>query len=121
MSDKPQKRQPWGDGRAKFSALAPQILAELKRGYSRRRVYEQFKDRLGICYSRFNKLVRAHEETVGQAEFIPKVPCAPRSAPPASEASARSSEAPPMEKKPLTEQPRGFHFDPTDISKKKLI
>ena len=59
------KRAAWGEGRVAFTVLIPQISAELRRNLPKTRVYEKFKDRLGISYRSFTRLVADYHKELG--------------------------------------------------------
>jgi hypothetical protein len=54
-------RQDWGVGRAAFLAHAAAICAEIDQGWPMTKVYQKFKDRIGVGYRQFSRHVRAQQ------------------------------------------------------------
>ena len=120
MTGREKKRADWGAGRQAFLVLAPEVFAGLERSATRRKVYETFKDRLGMSYSQFCYWVKRYRQEADQAAKARSLDvAAPHSMPPrASAAPAASSDG----HKPLYLGPseqRTFHYDPMDAYRKK--
>ena len=119
-------RAAWGQARHAFRVLSREIMAELKTSASKKEVYENFKDRLGMSYATFAAWVKVHEEkseapllapleASDQAPLDQEIADAPRSAPPA--APRKPSSGPLIVR---SEKEKTFHWDPTEAFDKKF-
>ena len=115
-----RKRADWGAGRQAFLVLAADILADLGRLPSGRKVYGKFKDRLGMSYSQFCYWVKRYRQEADQAAKARSLDAAALHAMPPRAPAAPA--APPDGHKPLYLGPseqRTFHYDPMDAYRKK--
>lgn len=120
LTGREKKRAEWRAGRQAFLVLASEVFAGLEGAASRRKVYEKFKDRLGMSYSQFCYWVKRYRQEADQAATVRSHDvAAPLSTPPrASAAPAAPSDG----HKPLYFGPseqRTFHYDPMDAYRKK--
>src|SRR5258706_543821 len=111
-----KSRARWGDGRVIFFALLPQIADELDSKIPITRIYSKHKDRLGISYRQFIRLVREYETKNKSVSSDPSAPAAAAKlpAPPSSVEPHRPIYTPPQSRKE-----RDFHYDPVDAYTKK--
>ncbi len=103
----------WGTGRVAFMPHRDAILSELAEGWPVSAVYAAYRDKLGIGYRQFCRLVAA-ERKHGDVERGSK-PQMPSKRVVARHAPSRPEVASPEPAK------RGFHFDPAAIGDKDLI
>jgi hypothetical protein len=120
VTGREKKRADWGAGRQALLGLASEVFAGLERSASRRKVYEKFKDRLGMSYSQFCYWVKRYRQEAEQTAKARSL-----DAPAAHLTPSRASAAPavPLDgHKPLYLGPseqRTFHYDPMDAYRKK--
>jgi hypothetical protein len=107
-----RKRAGWGEARAAYAALAPEIAKALCTGLPLTKVHALFEDRLGMSYRQFIRYA-SREPSRKEKTHDP----APRSIqrPPRSQSRESGGVT------GAGGDARGFHFDPSDIDSKKLI
>jgi hypothetical protein len=120
LKGRERKRAEWGAARQAFLVLATEILVDLDRLGPRTKVYEKFKDRLGMSYSQFCYWVRRYRQEGTQAAKAASFDGPAAHAMPAQVIGAPA--APSGDHKPLYLGPSGqrtFHYDPLDAYRKK--
>jgi hypothetical protein len=115
-----QNRQSWGVGRAAFLAHAAAICAEIDQGWPMTKVYQKFKDQIGVGYRQFSRHVRTHQFQKQKA--AQRSPGAAVQTP----SSARTTVSAEPHRSPIQEAPGGgygqrqFKYDPS-VNKNELV
>jgi hypothetical protein len=107
------KRAGWGEARAAYAALAPEIAKALGTGVPMTKVHALFEDRLGMSYRQF---IRYASREPSRKEKTHDPDPRPIQRPPRSQSRENSGGV-----TGAGGDARGFHFDPSDIDSKKLI
>ena len=112
LTGRERRRAEWGAARQAFLVLAGEIFAELEREEPGSKVYEKFRDRLGMSYSQFCYWVRRYRQRAAEG------------------AKGSRNGDPASQRVPLPASPsvhpteggkfRDFHFDPLDAYRIKF-